>query len=60
MAPGLIRPTAGDVRVFGKQVTDRDALSRVGTLVDGGTFQAVLGQSALLCRAFRKADTQLF
>lgn len=42
MALGLIRPTAGDVRLFGKRVTDRDALSRVGSLVDGGTFYPFL------------------
>lgn len=42
MALGLIRPTSGDVRLFGSQVTDRDALGRVGSLVDGGTFYPFL------------------
>ena len=38
MALGLIRPTSGEVGLFGSQVTDRDALSPAGSLVDGGTF----------------------
>lgn len=42
MALGLIRPTSGDVRLFGSQVTDRHALGRVGSLVDGGTFYPFL------------------
>lgn len=42
MALGLIRPTSGEVRLFGSQVTDRDALGRVGSLVDGGTFYPFL------------------
>ena len=42
MALGLIRRTSGEVRLFGSQVTDRDALGRVGSLVDGGTFYPIL------------------
>ena len=42
MALGLIRPTSGEVRLFGRTVTERAALSRVGSLVDGGTFYPFL------------------
>lgn len=42
MALGLISPTAGSVRLFGQPVSDRRALGRVGSLVDGGTFYPFL------------------
>ena len=42
MALGLIRPSAGNVRLFGRDVSDRRALRRVGSLVDGGTFYPFL------------------
>lgn len=42
MALGLIRPSAGTVRLFGRDVSDRSALRRVGSLVDGGTFYPFL------------------
>lgn len=42
MALGLISPTAGGVRLFGQPVSDRQALGRVGSLVDGGTFYPFL------------------
>lgn len=42
MALGLIRPTAGDVLLFGRPVVDRRGLARVGSLVDGGTFYPFL------------------
>ncbi len=42
MALGLIRPTDGDVRIFGQAVTDSAVLRRVGSLVDGGTFYPFL------------------
>ena len=42
MALGLIRPTGGEVRLFGRPVSDRQALRRVGSLVDGGTFYPFL------------------
>lgn len=42
MALGLIRPTNGDVLLFGKPVSDKQALRRVGSLVDGGTFYPFL------------------
>jgi ABC-2 type transport system ATP-binding protein len=42
MALGLIRPTDGDVQLFGRPVSDRAALRRVGSLVDGGTFYPFL------------------
>lgn len=39
MALGLIAPTAGTVRLFGADISkDRDALRRVGSLADGGSF----------------------
>ena len=38
----LIRPTSGDVRLFGNGVTDRDALGGMGSLVDGDTFFRIL------------------
>jgi len=42
MALGLIRPTSGDALLFGRPVADRTMLSRVGSLVDGGTFYPFL------------------
>lgn len=42
MALGLIRPTAGQVRLFGGEVGDRRGLQRVGSLVDGGAFYPFL------------------
>ncbi|WP_206518580.1 ABC transporter ATP-binding protein [Stakelama tenebrarum] len=42
MALGLIRPSAGEAFVFGRHVTEKGALARVGSLVDGGTFYAFL------------------
>ena len=42
MALGLITPTDGTVSIFGRPVTDREALARVGSLVDGGTFYPFL------------------
>jgi ABC-2 type transport system ATP-binding protein len=42
MALGLIRPTDGDIRLFGREVSDKQALRRVGSLVDGGTFYPFL------------------
>ena len=42
MALGLIRPTDGEVNLFGRPVSDRTALRRVGSLVDGGTFYPFL------------------
>jgi ABC-2 type transport system ATP-binding protein len=42
MALGLIRPTGGDVRLFGLPVSDKRALRSVGSLVDGGTFYPFL------------------
>lgn len=42
MALGLIAPSEGSVRIFGRAITDREALSRVGSLVDGGTFYPFL------------------
>lgn len=39
----LIRPTGGTARLFGQDVRSRpDALKRVGSLVDGGTFYPFL------------------
>ena len=42
MALGLIRPSDGDALLFGRPVSDRQALRRVGSLVDGGTFYPFL------------------
>jgi ABC-2 type transport system ATP-binding protein len=42
MALGLIRPSDGDVLLYGKPVSDQQALRRVGSLVDGGTFYPFL------------------
>jgi ABC-2 type transport system ATP-binding protein len=42
MALGLIRPSEGDVSLFGRPVSDKQALRRVGSLVDGGTFYPFL------------------
>jgi ABC-2 type transport system ATP-binding protein len=43
MLLGLISPTAGEVRLFGAPLgRDRSALSRVGSLVDGGAFYPFL------------------
>ncbi len=42
MALGLIRPSDGEVSLFGRPVSDRSALRRVGSLVDGGTFYPFL------------------
>ncbi|WP_404338607.1 ABC transporter ATP-binding protein [Sphingomonas sp. MMS12-HWE2-04] len=42
MALGLIRPSGGEVLLFGKPVSDKQALRRVGSLVDGGTFYPFL------------------
>lgn len=42
MALGLIAPTDGSVRLFGQPISDRAALARVGSLVDGGTFYPFL------------------
>jgi ABC-2 type transport system ATP-binding protein len=41
MLLGLIRPTAGEARLWGAPVSP-DALRRVGSLVDGGTFYPFL------------------
>ena len=42
MALGLIRPSDGDALLFGRPVSDRQALRRGGSLVDGGTFYPFL------------------
>jgi len=42
MALGLIRPTDGEVLLFGRPVADRTGLARTGSLVDGGTFYPFL------------------
>ena len=42
MALGLIRPSDGEVRLFGQPVSDKHVLRRVGSLVDGGTFYPFL------------------
>ncbi|MGE3871262.1 MAG: ATP-binding cassette domain-containing protein, partial [Pseudorhodoplanes sp.] len=43
MLLGLIAPTAGRVRLFGRDLaTDRSVLRRVGSLVDGGNFYPFL------------------
>jgi ABC-2 type transport system ATP-binding protein len=42
MALGLIRPSGGEVRLFGRHVAERDALRPVGSLVDGGAFYPFL------------------
>jgi ABC-2 type transport system ATP-binding protein len=43
MLLGLIRPTSGRVRLWGEDVRGRpEALKRVGSLVDGGTFYPFL------------------
>ncbi|MCD2323370.1 ABC transporter ATP-binding protein [Sphingomonas sp. IC-56] len=42
MALGLIRPSEGEVLLFGRPVSDKQALRRVGSLVDGGTFYPFL------------------
>lgn len=42
MALGLIRPSGGEVRLFGRQIAERGALRFVGSLVDGGAFYPFL------------------
>ena len=43
MLIGLIAPTGGEVRLFGRELrTDASALRRVGSLVDGGNFYPFL------------------
>lgn len=42
MMLGLIRPSSGNVLLFGEDVRHREALHRVGSLVDGGTFYPFL------------------
>jgi ABC-2 type transport system ATP-binding protein len=42
MALGLIRPTDGEALLFGRPVSDKQVLRRVGSLVDGGTFYPFL------------------
>ena len=43
MLLGLIRPTAGGARLWGRDVLEsREGLRRVGSLVDGGTFYPFL------------------
>lgn len=42
MMLGLIRPTSGEVHLFGEDVRHRTALHRVGSLVDGGAFYPFL------------------
>lgn len=42
MALSLIRPSDGEVLLFGRPPSDRKALGRVGSLVDGGTFYPFL------------------
>ncbi len=42
MALSLIRPTAGEALIFGRRPTEPEALARVGSLVDGGTFYGFL------------------
>lgn len=42
MALGLIRPSDGEVRLFGRNVADHTALRPVGSLVDGGAFYPFL------------------
>ncbi len=45
MALGLIRPSSGEVLLFGRNVTDPRALRPVGSLVDGGAFYPFLSGS---------------
>ena len=42
MALRLTRPTSDDVGLFANEVTDCDALGRLGSLVDGDTFFRIL------------------